>query len=234
MNDGSPGAPSDERSRRCPLADLAPQSRTRGVTFLPTGWLTRAQPLLSFPFYCEEWWPKFPSICCKSCCVSSPKDNGHCQCQKGRFCMAMSCSLQGWWWQFNKSSISSTIYTRFIFLRFEKSCDAHAYTGGCLGGWGGILQSPCPFKHNVWILWASLVGINVYTHCVLPLKCEPHHSSQNWVTIFPPTFSESLFYYKHIHCIKTDNGAPKGCPTLPSLASFIWIIFFWIYCMHIR
>lgn len=95
MNDGSPGAPSDERSRRCLRADLAPQSHTWGVTFHPTGWLTRAQPLLSFPFYCEEWWLKFPSICRRSCCISSAKDNGHCQCQRGYFCVAMSCSLQG-------------------------------------------------------------------------------------------------------------------------------------------
>lgn len=47
----------------CLLADLAPQSLTTGVTFLLTGWLTRAKPLLWFPFYCEEWWLKFPSIC---------------------------------------------------------------------------------------------------------------------------------------------------------------------------
>lgn len=85
MNDGSPGAPSDERSRRCLQADLAPQSRTRGVTFLYAGWLTRAQPLLSFPFYCEEWWLKFPSICGRSCCTSSPKDNGPLPEPKGLF-----------------------------------------------------------------------------------------------------------------------------------------------------
>ena len=90
MNDGSPGAPSDERSRRCLQADLAPQSRTRGVTFPPAGWLTRAQPLLSFPFYCEEWWLKFPSICCKSVCISLLKDNDQCQCQRRYSCVMFS------------------------------------------------------------------------------------------------------------------------------------------------
>lgn len=63
------------RSRRCLQADLAPQSCTRGVTFLPTGRLTRAQPLLSFPFYCEKWWLKIPSICCRSSWISSQKGN---------------------------------------------------------------------------------------------------------------------------------------------------------------
>lgn len=95
MNDGCLGAPSDERSRRCLQADLAPQSCASGVTFLPTGWLTTAQPLLSFLLYCEEWWLKLPSIYCRSCCISLQRDGGHRQCRKGYFCTIMTCSLQG-------------------------------------------------------------------------------------------------------------------------------------------
>lgn len=37
MNDCSSGAPSEERSRQRGWADLAPQSHTRGVTFLAGG-----------------------------------------------------------------------------------------------------------------------------------------------------------------------------------------------------
>lgn len=66
MKDCSSGAFSDERSRPRGWADLAPQSHTRGVTFLARGWLTRLQLPFSFPLYCEGWWPKFPSTCCES------------------------------------------------------------------------------------------------------------------------------------------------------------------------
>lgn len=80
VNDGPPWAPSGKRSSRRLQSDLAHQSHTRGVTFLPTGWLTGARLLFSFPFF-EEWQPKFPSVWCKKYCISSMKDNdpGYCQ-----------------------------------------------------------------------------------------------------------------------------------------------------------
>lgn len=150
MNDGTPEAPSDESSRGgCLQADLAPQSRTRGVTFLPHQMTYEGTAKAFISILLWGMVAKVSPLSLLSKLLQ--------RLSRGQWLLRL--------WQ--TRALHQGTDDASVYLRFQ------GYVTG---------RGTRPFEHNVCDIVHSLPPVNQAPHCILPVRCEPHLSSQDCLT----------------------------------------------------